>query len=37
MAEEMTHMIALQRAYSLSVRAFQQSDQMFGLAVQMRR
>ena len=37
LAEEMTHMIALQRAYSLSVRAFQQSDQMFGLAVQMRR
>lgn len=37
LSEEMTHMIALQRAYSLSVRAFQQSDQMFGLAVQMRR
>jgi flagellar basal-body rod protein FlgG len=37
LAEEMTHMIALQRAYTLSVRAFQQSDQMFGLAVQMRR
>lgn len=37
LSAEMTHMIALQRAYSLSVRAFQQSDQMFGLAIQMRR
>jgi flagellar basal-body rod protein FlgG len=37
MAEEMSQMILLQRAYSLSVRAFQQTDQMFGLANQMRR
>lgn len=37
LAEEMTHLIALQRAYSLSVRAFQQTDHMFDLAIQMRR
>jgi flagellar basal-body rod protein FlgG len=37
MAEEMTHLISLQRAYSLSVRAFQQTDQMFGLAIALRR
>jgi flagellar basal-body rod protein FlgG len=36
-AEEMSQMILLQRAYSFSVRAFQQTDQMFGLANQMRR
>jgi flagellar basal-body rod protein FlgG len=36
-AEEMSQMIILQRAYSFSVRAFQQTDQMFGLANQMRR
>ncbi|HRF49638.1 MAG TPA: flagellar hook-basal body complex protein [Anaerolineales bacterium] len=37
MASEMTNLIALQRAYSLSTRAFQQVDTMIGLAVQMRR
>lgn len=37
MAEAMTHLIALQRAYSLSVRSFQQTDEMIGLAVQLRR
>lgn len=37
MAEEMTHLIALQRAYQLSIRAFQQTDSMIGLAVQLRR
>jgi flagellar basal-body rod protein FlgG len=37
MAEEMTHLISLQRAYSLSVRAFQQTDQMFNLAITLRR
>ncbi len=37
LAEEMTHLVALQRAYSLSVRSFQQSDHMFALAIQMRR
>jgi len=30
MAEAMTHMISLQRAYSLSVRAFQQTDRCLG-------
>jgi len=37
LANEMTNLIALQRAYSLSTRAFQQVDTMIGLAVQMRR
>jgi flagellar basal-body rod protein FlgG len=37
MAEEMSQTILLERAYSFSVRAFQQTDQMFGLANQMRR
>jgi flagellar basal-body rod protein FlgG len=37
LAEEMSQTILLQRAYSFSVRAFQQTDQMFGLANQMRR
>jgi flagellar basal-body rod protein FlgG len=37
MADEMTQTILLERAYSMSVRAFQQTDQMFGLANQMRR
>ncbi len=36
-AEEMTQMIMLQRAYSMSVKALQQTDQMYGLANQMRR
>jgi flagellar basal-body rod protein FlgG len=36
-AEEMSQMILLQRAYSFSVRAFQQTDLMFGMANQMRR
>lgn len=36
-AEEMTQMILLQRAYSFSVKALQQTDQMFGLANSMRR
>jgi len=37
MAEEMSQAILLERAYTFSVRAFQQTDQMFGLANQMRR
>jgi flagellar basal-body rod protein FlgG len=37
LASELTQMISLQRAYSMSIRAFEQTDQMFGLAVQMRR
>lgn len=37
LSEEMTRLIALQRAYGMSVRAFQQTDQMIGLAIQMRR
>jgi flagellar basal-body rod protein FlgG len=37
LADEMTHLIALQRAYSLSVRSFQQTDHMFDLAIRMRR
>ncbi|MBI3762792.1 MAG: flagellar hook-basal body complex protein [Chloroflexi bacterium] len=37
LADEMTHLLTLQRAYGLSVRAFQQTDQMLGLAIQMRR
>ena len=36
-AEEMTQTILLQRAYSMSVKALQQTDQMFGMANQMRR
>lgn len=37
LAEAMTQLIALQRAYSLSVRTFEQTDEMIGLAVQLRR
>jgi flagellar basal-body rod protein FlgG len=37
MAEEMSQMIMLQRAYSFSVKTFQQTDHMFDLANQMRR
>lgn len=37
MAAEMTNLIALERAYSLSTKAFQQVDTMIGLAVQMRK
>jgi len=37
LAEAMTHLITLQRAYSLSVRSFEQTDEMIGLAVQLRR
>jgi flagellar basal-body rod protein FlgG len=37
LADEMTHLLTLQRAYGLSVRAFQQTDQMLGLATRMRR
>lgn len=36
-AEEMSQAIMLERAYTLSVRAFQQTDHMFDLANQMRR
>jgi len=36
-AEEMTGMISLQRAFQMSVRAFQQSDTMIGQAIHMRK
>jgi flagellar basal-body rod protein FlgG len=37
LAEEMTLLTTLQRGYSLSVRAFQQADEMLAQAIQMRR
>jgi flagellar basal-body rod protein FlgG len=37
LADQFTQMMSLQKAYSMSIRAFQQTDQMFGLAIQMRR
>jgi flagellar basal-body rod protein FlgG len=36
-AEEMTNMMSLQRAFQMSVRAFQQSDAMIGQAIHMRK
>lgn len=37
MAEEMTGMITLQRAFQMSVRAFQQTDTMINQAIHMRK
>jgi flagellar basal-body rod protein FlgG len=37
MADELTHMITLQRAFQLSTQAFQQTDQMISQAITMRR
>jgi flagellar basal-body rod protein FlgG len=37
LADEMTHLLTLQRAYDLSVKAFQQTDEMLGLAIHARR
>jgi flagellar basal-body rod protein FlgG len=37
LADELTHMITLQRAFQLSTSAFQQTDQMISEAIQMRR
>lgn len=37
MSEEMTQMVVLQRNYQMSIKAFQQADQMLGQAIQMRR
>ena len=37
LSAEFTHLVTLQRAYSLSVRALQQTDHMLGLATQLRR
>jgi len=36
-ANEMTHMMSLQRAFQISTRAFQQTDQMISLAISLRR
>jgi flagellar basal-body rod protein FlgG len=36
-AEQMTRMVILQRDFDMSVRAFQQTDGMIGLAIRMRR
>jgi len=33
----MTQMTLLQRSYSLSLQAFEQTDQMLSLAIQMRQ
>jgi flagellar basal-body rod protein FlgG len=37
LATEMSNLSLLQRAYSMSTHAFQQTDSMIGLAIQMRR
>lgn len=37
MAAEMTNMVTLQRAFQMSVRAFQQSDEMLSQAIHMRK
>jgi flagellar basal-body rod protein FlgG len=37
LAEEMAHLIGLQRNFQMSVRAFQQTDQMIALAIHMRK
>jgi flagellar basal-body rod protein FlgG len=37
LAEEMTHMLSLQRSFQLSVRTFQNTDLMLAQALQMRR
>jgi flagellar basal-body rod protein FlgG len=37
LASEMTHLITLQRAFDMSLRAFQQTDQMLGQAIRLRQ
>ncbi|MBI5715437.1 MAG: flagellar hook-basal body complex protein, partial [Chloroflexi bacterium] len=36
LSDEMSNMIVAQRAYSMSVKAFQQTDDMIGLAIHLR-
>jgi flagellar hook protein FlgE len=33
----MTHLLALQRSFSMSVKAFQQTDTMISLAINLRK
>jgi flagellar hook protein FlgE len=33
----MTHMITLQRSFSMSIKAFQQTDTMISLAINLRK
>jgi flagellar hook-basal body protein len=37
LADEMAHMVTLQRAFEMSVRAFQQTDSMISQAIHMRK
>jgi flagellar basal-body rod protein FlgG len=37
LADEMTHMVTLQRAFQMSVRTFQQTDEMISEAIRMRK
>ncbi|HNG96098.1 MAG TPA: flagellar basal body rod C-terminal domain-containing protein, partial [Acidobacteriota bacterium] len=37
LAQEMTHLITLQRALSMSLRAFQQTDTMIAEAINLRK
>jgi flagellar basal-body rod protein FlgG len=37
LSQEMTHLLALQRSFSMSVKAFQQTDTMISLAINLRK
>ncbi len=37
LGQEMTHMITLQRSFSMSIKAFQQTDTMISLAINLRK
>jgi flagellar basal-body rod protein FlgG len=37
LASEMTHLITLQRAFDMSLRSFQQTDEMLGQAISLRQ